>query len=148
MPGLFTVPRATLRLLPAAPRLLARASAPAVGVAAGAAAGTARAGVRGMDTAVRVARVARGALPGGGDHWRSGTRSHLALRPLPPEQANGTETPAARPAAGGPVPLAGSGGGGRGARGMRAAEPQWSPPPRRAPRAPPATPTPGSTART
>ncbi|WP_455680954.1 HAD-IC family P-type ATPase [Streptomyces misionensis] len=103
MPGLFTVPRATLRLLPAAPRLLARASAPAVGVAAGAAAGTARAGVRGMDAAVRVARVARNTLPGGGDHWRSGTRAHLALRPLPPERG-GAEPPPAHERAGATAP--------------------------------------------
>ncbi|MEU2929107.1 cation-translocating P-type ATPase [Streptomyces sp. NPDC007251] len=80
--GLLTVPSAAARLLPAAPRLLA----PAVGMAAGAAAGTARAGVRGADTAVRVARVARNALPGAGGHWRAGARAHLALRPVEREQ--------------------------------------------------------------
>lgn len=80
--GLLTAPSAAARLLPAAPRLLARAAAPLVGVAAGAAAGTARAGVRGADAAVRVARVARNALPGAGDHWRAGARAHLALRPV------------------------------------------------------------------
>lgn len=71
MLGLLTVPSGAIRLL-----------APAVGVAAGAVAGTARAGVRGADAAVRVARVARNALPGAGDHWRAGARVHLALRPL------------------------------------------------------------------
>ncbi|UFR06045.1 cation-translocating P-type ATPase [Streptomyces sp. Go40/10] len=85
--GVLTAPRAAARLLPAAPRLLARAAAPAVGLAAGAAAGTARAGVRGADTVARVARVARNALPGAGDHWRSGARAHLAVRPLDQEQA-------------------------------------------------------------
>ncbi|ARP73464.1 ATPase [Streptomyces pluripotens] len=84
--GLLTAPSAAVRLLPAAPRLLARAAAPAVGVAAGAVAGTARAGVRGADAAVRVARVARNALPGAGEHWRSGARTHLALRPLEHER--------------------------------------------------------------
>ncbi|MEU6599543.1 cation-translocating P-type ATPase [Streptomyces flaveolus] len=94
MPGLLTAPSSVVRLLPAAPRLLARAAAPAVGLAAGAAAGTARAGVRGLDAAARVGRVARNALPGSGDHWRSGARTHLAVRPLEPEQARragGTE---------------------------------------------------------
>ncbi|MEU2713292.1 cation-translocating P-type ATPase [Streptomyces sp. NPDC007205] len=80
--GLLAAPSAAVRLLPAAPRVLARAAAPAVGMAAGAAAGTARAGVRGADAAVRVARVARNALPGADDHWRAGARAHLALRPL------------------------------------------------------------------
>ncbi|MGW2488445.1 HAD-IC family P-type ATPase [Streptomyces sp. NPDC001606] len=79
MLGLLTAPA---RLLPAAPRLLARAAAPAIGAAAGVAAGTARAGVRGADTAVRVARVARNARPGAGEHWRAGARAHLALRPV------------------------------------------------------------------
>ncbi|MFF9090179.1 HAD-IC family P-type ATPase [Streptomyces sp. NPDC014991] len=86
--GLLTAPSAAARLLPAAPRLLARAAAPAAGLAAGAAAGTARAGVRGADTAARVVRVARNALPGAGDHWRSGARTHLALRPLEHEAAH------------------------------------------------------------
>ncbi|MET7377298.1 cation-translocating P-type ATPase [Streptomyces sp. NPDC005526] len=84
--GLLTAPSAAARLLPAAPRALARAAAPAVGVAAGALAGTARVGVRSADSAARVARVARHALPGGGGHWRSGVRAHLALRPAEPEQ--------------------------------------------------------------
>ncbi|MEV6836242.1 cation-translocating P-type ATPase [Streptomyces sp. NPDC051133] len=91
--GLLTAPAAAARLLPAVPRLLARAAAPAVGVAAGAAAGTARAGVRSADAAGRVARVARNALPGTGGHWRSGTRAHLALRPVEQElvqRAGGT----------------------------------------------------------
>lgn len=94
MPGLLTAPSSAARRLPAAPRLLARAAAPAVGLAAGAAAGTARAGVRGLDAATRVARVARNALPGSGDHWRSGARTHLAVRPLEQDQARragGTE---------------------------------------------------------
>ncbi|WP_436959194.1 HAD-IC family P-type ATPase [Streptomyces sp. SudanB182_2057] len=88
--GLLTAPTAAARLLPAAPRLLARAAAPAVGMAAGAAASTARAGVRGADTAARVARVARNALPGAGTHWRSGARAHLAVRPLERDPARGT----------------------------------------------------------
>ncbi len=87
MAGLLTAPTVAVRLLPAAPRLLARAAAPAVGMAAGAAASTARAGVRGADTAARVARVARNALPGAGTHWRSGARAHLAVRPLERDQA-------------------------------------------------------------
>ncbi|MGI5198132.1 HAD-IC family P-type ATPase [Streptomyces sp. CA-288835] len=77
----------------AGPRLLARAVAPAVGVAAAAVAGTARAGVRSVDSAVRVGRVARNALPGGSPHWRSGTRAHLALRPSAPEGPEGPEGP-------------------------------------------------------
>ncbi|MFI9248845.1 HAD-IC family P-type ATPase [Streptomyces sp. NPDC053069] len=85
--GLLAVPSAAVRLLPAAPRLLARAAAPAAGAVAGVAAGTARAGVRGADAAVRVARVARNALPGAGDHWRAGARTHLALRPVEQELA-------------------------------------------------------------
>ncbi len=87
MAGLLTMPSAAARLLPAAPRLLARAAAPVVGAAAGAAAGTARAGVRGADAAVRVARVARNAVPGTDDHWRAGPRAHLALRPAEQEHA-------------------------------------------------------------
>ncbi|MEU8471989.1 cation-translocating P-type ATPase, partial [Streptomyces sp. NPDC029006] len=69
---------------------------------AGAAAGTARAGVRGADAAARVVRVARNALPGAGDHWRSGARAHLALRPLAREEtrrAGGTGHLARRMAA-------------------------------------------------
>ncbi|WP_225821555.1 cation-translocating P-type ATPase [Streptomyces naphthomycinicus] len=85
--GLLTTPSAVVRLLPAAPRLLARAAAPAVGLAAGAVAGTARTAVRGADATVRVARVARNALPGAGDHWRAGARAHLAVRPLEPDGA-------------------------------------------------------------
>lgn len=86
---LLAMPSAAVRLLPSAPRLLA----PAVGAAAGAAAGTVRAGVRGADAAVRVARVARNALPGSGGHWRAGARAHLALRPVAHEhvqRAGGT----------------------------------------------------------
>ncbi|MHC3467864.1 HAD-IC family P-type ATPase [Streptomyces sp. 7R007] len=79
--GLLKVPAAAAGLALAGPRLLARGAAPAVGMAAGAAVGTARAGVRGADAAVRVARVARHALPGGPRDWRSGRRAHLALRP-------------------------------------------------------------------
>ncbi|MFL4946585.1 cation-translocating P-type ATPase [Streptomyces sp. MMS24-I31] len=85
VPGLLTAPSAAARLLPAAPRLLARATAPVVGVAAGAVAGTARAGVRGADAVARVARVARAALPGAEDHWRSGARAHLRLSAAEPE---------------------------------------------------------------
>jgi cation-transporting P-type ATPase I len=85
--GVLTAPSAAVRLLPAAPRLLARAAAPAVGLAAGAAAGTARAGVRGADAAVRMARVTQNALPGAGDHWRAGARAHLAVRPVEHERA-------------------------------------------------------------
>ncbi|WP_189319939.1 cation-translocating P-type ATPase [Streptomyces flaveus] len=75
----------------AGPRLLARGVAPVVGAAAAAVAGTARAGVRGVDSAVRVGRVARNALPGGSPHWRSGTRAHLALRPSAAEGARGED---------------------------------------------------------
>ncbi|MEU6811567.1 cation-translocating P-type ATPase [Streptomyces sp. NPDC046831] len=102
MSGLLTAPAAAARLLPAAPRLLARAAAPVAGAVAGAAAGTARAGVRGADSAVRVARVARTALPGGQGHWRSGVRAHLALRPADLERvrhAGGREHLARRVAA-------------------------------------------------
>ncbi|MGW4568694.1 hypothetical protein ACWEN3_42225 [Streptomyces sp. NPDC004561] len=88
MVHLLTVPTAAARLLPAAPRLIGRAAVPAVGLAAGAAAGTVRAGVRGADAAVRVARVARNVLPGD-DHWRSGARAHLALRPVEHERVRG-----------------------------------------------------------
>ncbi|WDF36000.1 cation-translocating P-type ATPase [Streptomyces sp. T12] len=89
-------------LVAAGPRLLARGAAPAVGAAAGAVAGTARAGVRGADSAARVARVARDTLPGRPHPWRSGTRTHLALRPEAPERvrrAGGTERAAHRVAA-------------------------------------------------
>ncbi|GEC05084.1 transport ATPase [Streptomyces spinoverrucosus] len=76
----------------AGPRLLVRGTAPAVGAAAGAVAGTARAGVRGAEAMVRVSRVARGALPGGGRHWRAGRRVHLALRAATePERADQAE---------------------------------------------------------
>ncbi|MFG1671133.1 HAD-IC family P-type ATPase [Streptomyces sp. Y7] len=68
-------------LVAAGPRLLARGAAPAVGIAAGAVAGTARAGVRGADSAVRVGRVARNTLAVRPQPWRSGPRAHLALRP-------------------------------------------------------------------
>ncbi|MFF9125626.1 HAD-IC family P-type ATPase [Streptomyces sp. NPDC014889] len=77
--GLLTSPSA-------AARLVTRAAAPAVGAAAGAVAGTARAGVRGADAAVRVARVARNAVPGMDRQWRSGTRAHLSLRSLDREK--------------------------------------------------------------
>ncbi|MFF8595640.1 HAD-IC family P-type ATPase [Streptomyces sp. NPDC015220] len=100
--ALLTAPSPAARLLPAAPRLLARAAAPAVGMAAGAAAGTARAGVRSADTAARVVRVLRHALPGGDRHWRSGRRAHIALRALEPEavrRAGGKEHLARRVAA-------------------------------------------------
>jgi cation-transporting P-type ATPase I len=100
---LLTRPVTTAAGLAAAgPRLLAKGAAPAVGVAAGAVAGTARAGVRGADTAVRVARVARNALPTGPHPWRSGTRTHLALRPTAPDRVRregGTERAARRVAA-------------------------------------------------
>ncbi|MGV9251872.1 HAD-IC family P-type ATPase [Streptomyces sp. NPDC003697] len=86
MSRLLRAPAAAARLLPAAPRLLARAAPPVAGAAAGAVAGTARAGVRCADSAVRVGRVARHAMPGGQGHWRSGTRAHLALRPADPER--------------------------------------------------------------
>ncbi|MBD0840591.1 cation-translocating P-type ATPase [Streptomyces sp. TRM68416] len=85
--GLITATAAAAAgLALAGPRLVARTAAPAVGVAAGAAAGTARAGVRGADAAVRVVRVARNAVPGGAQHWRSGRRLHLALRPAAPDR--------------------------------------------------------------
>ncbi|MGW0828206.1 HAD-IC family P-type ATPase [Streptomyces sp. NPDC002845] len=81
-PGLLTRPLAAAAgLAVAGPRLVARGAAPALGAAAGAAVGTARAGVRSTDSAVRVVRVARAALPGGTRQWRSGPRVHLALRP-------------------------------------------------------------------
>ncbi|MFD0313383.1 cation-translocating P-type ATPase [Streptomyces flavalbus] len=86
-------------VLLAAPRLLARGAAPAVGAAAGAVAGTARAGVRGADAVVRVTRVGRNALPRGGPAWRSGRRAHLALRPAHAERlrrAGGLEKAARR----------------------------------------------------
>ncbi|KUN84914.1 ATPase [Streptomyces bungoensis] len=84
---LLRSPAAAVRLLPVARRALARTAAPAVGVAAGAVAGTARAGVRGADAAVRVARVAGNALPGGAGRWRAGARQHVALRPAHAEAA-------------------------------------------------------------
>ncbi|MEW2254382.1 cation-translocating P-type ATPase [Streptomyces sp. NPDC047869] len=85
--SLLTVPSAAARLVPAAPRLLARVAVPVVGAAAGAVAGTARAGVRGADAAVRVGRVACNALPGGAGRWRAGARQHVALRPAHEEAA-------------------------------------------------------------
>ncbi|MBT2435129.1 cation-translocating P-type ATPase, partial [Streptomyces sp. ISL-22] len=101
--GLLTRPVAAAAGLAAAgPRLLARGAAPAVGVAAGAMAGTARAGVRSVDTAARVVRVARNTLPLRPHPWRSGTRTHLALRPAAPDrvrQEGGTERAARRVAA-------------------------------------------------
>ncbi|MFF4800661.1 HAD-IC family P-type ATPase [Streptomyces sp. NPDC001351] len=86
-------------IVSAGPRLLASGAAPAVGVAAGALAGTARAGVRGADAAVRVARVARNAVPLTPHPWRAGSRAHLALRPAEPERvrrSGGTEQAARR----------------------------------------------------
>jgi cation-transporting ATPase I len=78
--GLLAAPSAAVTLVSAGPRLLARGTAPVVGAAAGAVAGTARAGVRSADTAVRIARVARNALPAAPRPWRSGSRAHVALR--------------------------------------------------------------------
>ncbi|MFG2022464.1 HAD-IC family P-type ATPase [Streptomyces sp. NPDC048825] len=88
---MLTTPRSAGGLVWAGPRLLARGAAPAVGAVAAAVAGTARAGVRSADSAVRVARVARNALPGGTPHWRSGTRAHLALRPSAAERVRGED---------------------------------------------------------
>ncbi|MFE7648118.1 cation-translocating P-type ATPase [Streptomyces phaeoluteigriseus] len=83
--GILTRPTAAAAgLVLAGPRLLARGTAPAVGVAAGAVAGTARAGVRAADSAVRLARVTRAALPGTSADWRAGARTHLALREAGP----------------------------------------------------------------
>ncbi|MDN3025794.1 cation-translocating P-type ATPase [Streptomyces sp. S.PB5] len=97
---LLTQPSAAaIRLAATGPRLLARGVAPAVGIAAGAAAGTARAGVRGADTAVRLGRAARGALPGGPRPWRSGRRAHLPLRFAAPDGEGGTGHAARRVAA-------------------------------------------------
>ncbi|MFF7947075.1 cation-translocating P-type ATPase [Streptomyces griseorubiginosus] len=79
--ALLTRPTTTAaNLLLAGPRLLARATPPAIGAAAGAAAGTARAGVRTADFAARAARAARAALPGAPQHWRAGPRVHVPLR--------------------------------------------------------------------
>ncbi|MER5224176.1 cation-translocating P-type ATPase [Streptomyces flaveus] len=88
---LLTMPPSAGGFVLAGPRLLARGVAPVVGAAAAAVAGTARAGVRGVDSAVRVGRVARNALPGGSPHWRSGTRAHLALRPSAAEGVRGED---------------------------------------------------------
>ncbi|NUP38771.1 MAG: hypothetical protein HOY76_17570, partial [Streptomyces sp.] len=85
---------AAVGIVSAGPRLLASGAAPTVGVAAGLVAGTARAGVRGADAAVRVARVARNAVPLTPHPWRAGSRAHLALRPAEPDRvrrAGGTE---------------------------------------------------------
>ncbi|MEU8986026.1 cation-translocating P-type ATPase [Streptomyces sp. NPDC048558] len=85
--GLLTRPTAAAaEMVAAGPRLLARGAAPAVGIAAGAVAGTARAGVRGADSAARVVRIARTSLPLRPQPWRSGARTHLALRPEAPER--------------------------------------------------------------
>ncbi|MFJ7071487.1 HAD-IC family P-type ATPase [Streptomyces sp. NPDC098781] len=85
--GLLTRPTAAAAgIVAAGPRLLAKGAAPAVGMAAGAVAGTARAGVRGVDSAARVVRVTRHTLPGRPRPWRSGARAHLALRPEEPER--------------------------------------------------------------
>ncbi|MGW1608103.1 HAD-IC family P-type ATPase [Streptomyces sp. NPDC002285] len=85
--GLLTRPTAAAaEMVAAGPRLLARGAAPAVGIAAGAVAGTARAGVRGADSAARAVRVARSSLPLHPQPWRSGARTHLALQPEAPER--------------------------------------------------------------
>ncbi|MGW1957852.1 HAD-IC family P-type ATPase [Streptomyces sp. NPDC001920] len=98
--GLLTRPTAAAAgMVAAGPRLLVRGAAPAVGAAAGAVAGTARAGVKSVDTAARVVRVARNTLPLRPRPWRSGTRVHLALRPDEPDRvkrAGGTERAARR----------------------------------------------------
>ncbi|MFJ9716610.1 HAD-IC family P-type ATPase [Streptomyces sp. NPDC101213] len=86
--GILTRPTAAAAgLVLAGPRLLARGTAPAVGAAAGAVAGTARAGVRAADSALRLTRVARAALPGTSPHWRAGTRTHLSLRVAAPGES-------------------------------------------------------------
>ncbi|MFF4357392.1 HAD-IC family P-type ATPase [Streptomyces sp. NPDC001604] len=90
---------AAVGIVSVGPRLLAGGAAPAVGVAAGAVAGTARAGVRGADAAVRVARVARNAVPLTPHPWQAGSRAHLALRPAQPDRvrhAGGMEHAARR----------------------------------------------------
>ncbi|MGW5658860.1 HAD-IC family P-type ATPase [Streptomyces sp. NPDC003758] len=90
------------RIVPAAVHLFERSAPTAVGAAAGTVAQTARAGVRGADAAVRVARVVRHALPGRPRPWRSGTRAHLALRQAVPgeeRRADGIATRARRVAA-------------------------------------------------
>ncbi|GAA4085349.1 cation-translocating P-type ATPase [Streptomyces shaanxiensis] len=98
--GLLTRPAAAAAgLVMAGPRLLAEGAAPAVGAAVGAVASTARAGVRTADAAARVVRVARGTLPVRPHPWRSGTRTHLALRAEAPERVRregGTEHAARR----------------------------------------------------
>ncbi|MEV6613927.1 cation-translocating P-type ATPase [Streptomyces sp. NPDC051051] len=96
--GILTRPAAAAAgLALAGPRLLARGTAPAVGAAAGAVAGTARAGVRAADSALRLARVARAALPGTSPHWRAGTRTHLSLREAAPEESTLAETAPGEP---------------------------------------------------
>ncbi|MFJ4691590.1 HAD-IC family P-type ATPase [Streptomyces sp. NPDC088766] len=101
--GILTRPAAAAAgLALAGPRLLARGTAPAVGAAAGAVAGTARAGVRAADSALRLARVTRAALPGASPHWRAGTRTHLFLREAAPGEAAPGEPP--RPDAEAAVP--------------------------------------------
>lgn len=93
--SLITRPTAAAAgLVAAGPGLLARGAAPAVGITAGAVAATARAGVRGADSAARVVRVARSTLAVHQHPWRSGARAHLALRPEAPERVRrlgGTE---------------------------------------------------------
>ncbi|MER6350197.1 cation-translocating P-type ATPase [Streptomyces sp. NPDC001532] len=59
--------------------------------------------MRGAESAVRVARVARAAaVPGSRPHWRSGKRAHLALKPAPATTpawvTDGTPTTATAPA--------------------------------------------------
>ncbi|MEV0633781.1 cation-translocating P-type ATPase [Streptomyces sp. NPDC050619] len=86
-------PGAAAGLVLGGPRLLARGAAPAVGVAVGAVAGTARAGVRGADFALRMTHAARAARPAPTRHWRSGTRTHLALRPADADIAERLDRP-------------------------------------------------------
>ncbi|MFG2792502.1 cation-translocating P-type ATPase [Streptomyces sp. NPDC048419] len=76
---------AAVGIIAAGPRLLVRGAVPVVGAAAGAATGTARAGVRGADSAAHLVRIARAALPTGPRPWRSGARAHLALSPERPD---------------------------------------------------------------
>ncbi|MFF3907931.1 HAD-IC family P-type ATPase [Streptomyces sp. NPDC001848] len=101
--ALLTTPSATAGgVVPTVVHLFEQSAPTAVGAAAGVVARTARAGVRGADTAVRVARVVRHALPGRPRPWRSGTRAHLALRQAVPgeeRRADGIATRARRVAA-------------------------------------------------
>ncbi|MEV5986084.1 cation-translocating P-type ATPase [Streptomyces sp. NPDC052051] len=82
-----TRPSTATGLVRAAPGRLVRGAPAAVGAAAGALTAAARAGVHGADSAVRVARVVRNALPGDTGQWRSGARAHLTLRLAEPGRA-------------------------------------------------------------